>query len=193
MGWRHPTAAVNSPEENETVVIPEFEGLVREHQASLRAFVRALGVDEAWVDDVAQEAFIVAHRRFAEFQAGTDFGKWVRTIARNLAVNERRKEARRSRLVPAVIADLLLRHEDEVDADFAGLGIGRMITSLKDCVGRLTPRSQELIRRRYTAGETALALAREFGMKPDALRQALLRIRLTVKKCIETADEGVLP
>jgi hypothetical protein len=32
-----------------------FTGLVREHQAGLRAFVRALGVEADWVDDVAQE------------------------------------------------------------------------------------------------------------------------------------------
>ncbi len=33
--------------------LQQFEGLVREHQVSLRVFVRALGVDEAWVDDLA--------------------------------------------------------------------------------------------------------------------------------------------
>jgi hypothetical protein len=40
----------------ESQSLEEFEGWVREHQAGLRAFIRALGVDEAWVDDLAQEA-----------------------------------------------------------------------------------------------------------------------------------------
>jgi RNA polymerase sigma-70 factor (ECF subfamily) len=81
--------------------IQEFEGWVKEHQSGLRAFIRALGVDEAWVDDLAQEAFIIAYRRLDDFEPGTDFGKWLRRIARNLAANERRKDARRSRLLPA--------------------------------------------------------------------------------------------
>jgi DNA-directed RNA polymerase specialized sigma24 family protein len=38
-------------------------------------------VDEAWVDDLAQEAFIVAFRRVNEFEIGTDFGKWLRSVA----------------------------------------------------------------------------------------------------------------
>ena len=53
----------------------DFEARVREHQAGVRAFIRALGADEAWVDDLAQEVFIVAHRRLNQFEPGTDFGK----------------------------------------------------------------------------------------------------------------------
>jgi len=37
--------------------LDEFSDRVREHQAGLRAFVRALGVETDWVDDIAQEAF----------------------------------------------------------------------------------------------------------------------------------------
>ena len=70
----------------ETPVTPPFEDLVREHQAGLRAFVRALGADEAFVDDLAQEAFIVAYRRLGDFEAGTNFGRWLRGIARHLVV-----------------------------------------------------------------------------------------------------------
>jgi len=54
--------------------ILEFEAVVREHQAGLRAFIRALGVDEAWVDDLAQETFILACRRLEDF--GTRHGLW---------------------------------------------------------------------------------------------------------------------
>ena len=63
---------------------PDFEARVREHQAALRAFIRALGAEEAWVDDLAQEVFLVAHRRLNQFESGTDFGKWLRSIARYL-------------------------------------------------------------------------------------------------------------
>ena len=101
------TATLNCP------ATQDFEARVREHQAGVRAFIRALGVDEAWVDDLAQEAFIVAYRRLNQFEPGTDFGKWLRSIARYLVANERRKEARHSRLLPFAVVDALLAHEPE--------------------------------------------------------------------------------
>jgi len=171
--------------------IQEFEGLVREYQAGLRAFIRALGVDDAWVDDLAQEAFIVAYRRLAEFEAGTDFGKWLRGIARRLVANERRKDARRSRLLPLAIADVLFAQsptDDLPEPDF-----GRLLRSMQECIEQLLPRSRELLRRRYAAGEAATALARELGIRADAMRQTLLRIRLTVKACIDEKLGGVWP
>ena len=159
----------------------EFETHVREHQAGLRAFIRALGADEAWVDDLAQEVFLVAYRRFHEFQPGTDFGKWLRSIARRLVANERRKSARRSRLLPFAVADVLQQPED----DFAAAHFDHVLPVLQDCVNQLPERSRDLLRRRYGASQTASALARELRLKADAVRQTLLRIRVVVKECIE--------
>jgi RNA polymerase sigma-70 factor, ECF subfamily len=168
--------------------IHDFEDLVREHQAGLRAFVRALGVDEAWVDDLAQETFIVAYRRRNGFEAGTDFGKWLRSIARHLAANERRKSARRSRLLPFAVADLLLDQGHAADA--VETNSGRWMPALQECVGQLPPRSRELLRRRYAASETSIAIARELRMTADSVRQTLLRIRVAVKECIERKMGG---
>jgi RNA polymerase sigma-70 factor, ECF subfamily len=156
---------------------------VLEHQAGLRAFVRALGVNEAWVDEVAQEVFIIAYRRLGHFEVGTDFGKWLRSIARNLAANERRKEARRSRLLPFAVADVLLYHDSE--NELLGGDPDQLLRSMRQCVERLPLRSQELLSRRYADGENASVLANELGMSADAMRQTLLRIRVLVKGCID--------
>lgn len=169
--------------------IEEFEGWVKEHQSGLRAFIRALGVDEAWVDDLAQETFIVAYRRLGDFELGSDFGKWLRRIARNLVANERRKDARRSRLLPLAVADVLLNHgaeNDTIPDDFS-----RLLPTMRECLESLSTRSQELLQRRYATGETASTLARELSMNADALRQILLRTRIAMKDCIEKKTGGV--
>jgi RNA polymerase sigma-70 factor, ECF subfamily len=167
----------------ENLASAEFENLVREHQVGLRAFIRALGIEEAWVDDVAQEAFVVAYRRLEAFEKGTDFGKWLRSIARHLVANKRRKEARRSRLLPLAVADMLL--DQESDGDGFAYDLSRLFPAMQECVEQLPARSQTLLHRRYTAGENASALAREWRMNADALRQSLLRVRIAVKECIE--------
>ena len=176
------TATVNCP-------APEdFEARVREHQAALRAFIRALGADEAWVDDLAQEVFIVAHRRLNQFEPGTDFGKWLRSIARYLVANERRKEARHSRLLPIAVVDLLLAHESESAVETS---ITDLLPAMRDCVEQLPPRSRELLQRRYVDNENAATLARGLRINADAVRQQLLRIRLAVKECVERKVVGL--
>lgn len=165
----------------------EFEARVREHQSGLRAFIRALGTDEAWVDDLAQEAFIIAYRRLNQFEPGTDFGKWLRSIARFLVANERRKEVRRSRLLPFAIVDVLLNCEVEEATDPEA---SALLPAMRECVDQLPARSRDLLRRRYAANDNATTLARRFGINADAVRQQLLRIRVAVKECIEKKTGG---
>ena len=165
-----------------------FETHVREHQMGLRAFIRALGTSEAWVDDLAQEAFIIAYRRFGDFEPGTDFGRWLRTIARQLVANERRKEARHSRLLPAAVADVLAQLQPELPS--RGPDLEEWVPWLRECVDRLPPRSRDLLQRRYAEGENAAALARELQMNASVLRQQLLRIRIAVKECLSRKGAG---
>ena len=161
-----------------------FADLVRDHQAGLRAYIRSLGVQDIWVDDLAQEAFLVAYRRQADFRDDADYGKWLRGIARHLVSNERRKEARRSRLIHEELTSLFLEssrtNENDADSDFA-----RLTPAMEECVEQLAPHSRELLERRYAQEEQATDLARRFRTSAEAVRQNLRRIRLFVKECVE--------
>jgi RNA polymerase sigma-70 factor (ECF subfamily) len=160
-----------------------FAELVREHQASLRAFIRSLGVEADWVDDLAQEAFIIAFQKRAVFEPGKDFGRWLRGIARHLVANERRKKARHARLLDGALTEALIENAPEDEADT--VDAGSLARALEECVGRLPERSRGLLRRRYEENENASALSAHFGMTAEAIRQALLRLRVTVKQCVE--------
>ena len=160
-----------------------FETLVREHQAGLRAWIRALGAQDAWVDDIAQEVFLIAHRRRDDFIDGADAGAWLRGIARNLVLNERRKEARRSRLLHASLADVLA--DDDTQALPLPGDVPALVAAMNDCVARLPERSRDLLRRRYAGEENASTLGRALDMSAQAVRQTLVRIRALVKSCVE--------
>ncbi len=74
-----------------------FEALVREHQATVVRFVRHM-VGDALADDVAQETFLRVHRRIGGFAFRSRFTTWLLQIARNAALDELRRGARRDRL-----------------------------------------------------------------------------------------------
>lgn len=171
--------------------VESFAELVSEHQAGLRAYVRSLGVDDIWVDDLAQEVFLVAFRRQADFRANADYGRWLRGIARHLAANERRKTARRARLIHGELTDLLVEQARASEASESHLAL--LTAAMKECVGQLAPHSRELLERRYARGENASSLAHQFKMTAEAMRQHLRRIRLFVKGCVEQKLQGVWP
>lgn len=164
-------------------VSPEFTQLVAEQHQQLRSFVRVLGVDHDWVDDLAQEAFLVAWREWSSFDQQRDLGKWLRGIARNLVRNELRKQQRQQRLLHKGLAELLVCAA-ESDAEAESWEACR-VPVLRDCVEQLAPKSRELVSGRYGDGWKAPDLAGHFNMTPTAVRQALVRIRQQLKQCIE--------
>lgn len=160
---------------------------VREHHAALRGFVRSLGVDPLWVDDVAQEAFIVAYNRLEEFDRSRDFGAWLRGIARNLVINERRKDARRKRILSENLTDVLLASSSASDADDEDMGDDALarLNALKECVKGLPEKSLRLLKSRYEDEHSANEMAEEFSMNPPAVRKALERLRTALRECME--------
>lgn len=178
------------PEKIETPVIPVdktfFAELIRDHQLGLRAFVRSLGVKSEWVDDLAQETFVVAYQRMDDYCGDRDFAKWVRGIAFKLVLNERRKNARRKRIMSENLTDIML---DRSDVDEGNLDerfdLNEKIDVMRTCIQKLPTKSQQLLQYRYEADQKSNEVAEKLNMKPDAVRQSLTRLRKRLKDCIE--------
>jgi len=157
-----------------------FARLVKEHQVSLRVFVRSLGVEPDWVDDLAQDAFVVACREMGSYDPERDFGKWLRGIARNLVRNELRKQGRHRRILNEGLSQHLLEFSEQEEEQFGA----RDVSALRDCVEQLPGKSRELVHSRYYEGWNASILADKFEMKAATIRQTLLRIRRQLYQCI---------
>lgn len=71
------------------------------HAPRLRRTVSRWAPDPATADDLCQEAWLRAFRALAEFRGDADFGTWLHTIARNLAIGWGRTGSRRDDLLAA--------------------------------------------------------------------------------------------
>ncbi|MEO1529271.1 MAG: sigma-70 family RNA polymerase sigma factor [Planctomycetota bacterium] len=160
-----------------------FSEMIADQHRQLRGFVRALGVTPEWVDDLAQETFLVAWRERESFDRQRDVGKWLRGIARNLVRNELRKESRRQRILHEGLSELLSR--DSADLVNPEVWEQCQVPTLRDCVEQLAPKSRQIVMGRYGDGWKAPDLADHLGMTAASVRQALMRIRSQLKKCIE--------
>ena len=82
-----------------------FAKLVRRHQSRLRAFLHRLCGDGSQADDIAQDAFIKAHRALDTFKGGGSFRSWLYSIAYREFLMLKRKEKATLRLENALKAD----------------------------------------------------------------------------------------
>jgi RNA polymerase sigma-70 factor (ECF subfamily) len=77
-----------------------FEEIVRRYQRRVYATAYRIVRRHEVADDVAQEAFIRAHRSLDRFDTQRPFGPWICRIAANLAVNHVRSPQAREDALP---------------------------------------------------------------------------------------------
>jgi len=100
-----PAPAAVDPAESDLLVqarggnLFAFEEVVRRYQRRVYAVAYRIVRRHEVADDVAQEAFIRAHKALGTFDASRPFGPWICRIAANLAINHvRSPEAREEEL-----------------------------------------------------------------------------------------------
>jgi RNA polymerase sigma factor (sigma-70 family) len=78
-----------------------FEMLVRRHQGLVRAQLRRLlGHDAAMADDLAQETFVLAWRKLAQFRSDSRFSTWLYRIAYSCFLQFLRRQGSQAQTVP---------------------------------------------------------------------------------------------
>lgn len=71
-----------------------FGELVRRSLPAVRSLLRRMGAQPALADDLAQDAFMAAHRSVATYRAESSFAAWVMRIAARLYLKRCRKDSR---------------------------------------------------------------------------------------------------
>lgn len=78
-------------------VLDPFEDIYRRHYAAVWRSAKRLGVAEGELDDLAQEVFVIAHRRLADFEGRSAITTWLFGITYRLVRDHRRSAAARAR------------------------------------------------------------------------------------------------
>ncbi|MCR9164688.1 MAG: RNA polymerase sigma factor [Nannocystaceae bacterium] len=78
----------------DAAVSEAYAAMFRAHYGKVVRWLSVLGVSRAAVDDVAQEVFIVAHRKFDQLRPDASTSGWLMAIARNVAATHKRGEGR---------------------------------------------------------------------------------------------------
>ncbi|QJE96329.1 sigma-70 family RNA polymerase sigma factor [Luteolibacter luteus] len=172
--------------------LKEFTRVINEHHSSLRYYIQGLGVNPAWVDDMAQDAFLVAYRKWGEFEAVENPGAWLRSIAKNLVLNETAKLNRRQRLLDENLTTLMLESSDD-DLEAGGLSdLSHRQDALRACMKKLSEKARGIVEARYFHDRNSAEIGDEFSMKPVAVRKMLFHSRQALAHCLKGSIESTI-
>ena len=83
------------PAEAPAAARPNLDQIFQDHAAFVMRVVRRMGTPAADVEDVAQEVFVVIHRRLSDYDPSRPLRPWIFGIASRTALAHRRKVGRR--------------------------------------------------------------------------------------------------
>lgn len=159
-----------------------FAGLVRMYQETVWRIAAALLRDRDATENLVQQVFVDAYFHLDQYARGTDFGAWIRTVARNRLRKELRTAGREDRR----LATYRERLAERIKAEAGGTrdDSDAYVAALRDCRQALTPRDAALVRLRYEKGLSFEAIAETQGQSPEAVQRMLSRIRFRLRDCI---------
>jgi RNA polymerase sigma-70 factor (ECF subfamily) len=152
-----------------------FAELVDRHEVALYAYARSRGLSAADAQDVAQDAFVEAYLSLHRYEEGTDFGAWLRAIARNLVQNRLRSLSRRRE------AAFL---EGSVGAAEPAPPTARLLEALKRCLEASDALGKELVEEFYGRALSLREIAKRLGRSVSWVGVTLHRTRNRLRDCL---------
>jgi len=163
--------------------LDEYSAIVEACESRVRAVVAAMVPDPNRVPDATQEVFIVAFRRLSSYRRGSNFMAWIRTIARNVARNERRRWYRRREMEQSHATEVARSIEDSINRVVDGLPED-VLASLHDCMDHLGGKTRRLVNGFYYDRSSIRDLADVLKVSANAAKVTLHRARHAIGKCL---------
>ncbi|MFI4861521.1 MAG: sigma-70 family RNA polymerase sigma factor [Phycisphaerales bacterium JB063] len=160
--------------------------LLRE-QPRLLAYIRSIVANQHLAEDVFQDISVLALQTRSQLDSESHLSHWLRRTARHKALNAAQKKVNRVHTLSQQTLDLLENEWDQVEQ----LDMAEQVRKLEYCVDRLPESGRRLIQMRYRDGLSGSAIAEKIGRKTASVYMSLSRLRVALKKCVETGEMGV--
>jgi RNA polymerase sigma-70 factor (ECF subfamily) len=162
-----------------------FTEILREHQGRVRAYLNRYVRAREVVDDLAQDVFLTAYRSLGSYRGDAPLAVWLLGIARHRALmllrEEGRRKAREGQKLEQSLAEWKCRRVEEAPLEERAVEL----RALEDCLASLPADSAKLVSAHYFEERPLVELAKTAGRKESALRMTLLRVRQSLRMCVE--------
>ncbi len=161
-----------------------------QYRVELVAYARSLVGNYAAAEDIVQEAMIVVVKKVDQFREGTSMLAWCRSIVRLevLRLNQQRKRERS--LAERLLDDAVDSAFEEYQTEKRSGDVDTWRVALEGCLARVPDREQKVLRSRFVDELSYKQIGDRVGMKLEAVRKALFRLKKQVRTCVETSLRG---
>ena len=144
------------------------------------AYIRSIVRRHDLAEDVFQDLCVLVIQKRHEIVDERHLAGWLRTSARQLAMNAARKRANQSLLLGDAVHDLMEPHWRRLDAGPSSAAA----EALEVCVEALSPKARQLVNNRYVEGLKFEEIARRLGRPVSSLYVTVSRIHKKLAECV---------
>ena len=167
-----------------------FDELASRVRDRVRRWARRVLRDDDDAEDIAQIVLVRMHERLDQFEGKSRFGSWLYRITRNVALERRRSDARRSALLARERTSDERIERNAIGADSVDpADLSRALLAHFDS---LSPRQREVFELVELRGVSATEAAKRLGIEPSTVRVLLLRARRTIRSRILLHRDALL-
>jgi len=162
-----------------------FFHCMSQNQKQIHAYILMMVHDYHTAEDLMQETAIILWQKFDEYEPETSFTAWGMQVARNVAFNYRRKYGKRSQIFNDHMYQILEGYAQESARD-----LNATEESLHECIKKLKPMDQHLIKLRYEQRISVQNIAIQVKRSADSLYHSFSRIYAALKQCVSQQLEA---
>lgn len=160
--------------------VAAFESLYRQTSSRVFALCLRMTGNRALAEDVTQDAFTSAWRKLSSYRGPDEgFGAWIRRVAINAVLTERRARARREARERTAGEPTVLEHAA------AARGIGHAL-DLETAIARLPRRAREVFVLHDLEGYRHAEVARLLDVAPGTSKAQLHRARRMLREALQS-------
>ncbi len=164
---------------------PWSQAAVEQNQRWLTAYVLASTGNRAAADDVVQEVFRVALEKRDTFTAGTNFGGWLRVIAKNCLLSYYRQRDRQPVLGTEALNSVAAAAVADEDESFDEVRQASRWAALRTCLGEVPEKARAMLHRKYLDSWSSEQIAQAFRIQVAAVNTTMYRMRKALAACVE--------
>ncbi|MGB0767155.1 MAG: RNA polymerase sigma factor [Phycisphaeraceae bacterium] len=154
--------------------------LMLNRRGALIAYLYTYVRDLSAAEDLFQEVALRAVEKHPVIPDEAASYAWLRSVARNCAIDWIRLHQKQPVALDTVTLDLLDKQWEQDKAEDSN----ELHEALSQCIGRLTPRAKQLVEQRFNNQMTTAEIAEARGRKVDSIYTAFSRIYSALADCL---------
>jgi RNA polymerase sigma-70 factor (ECF subfamily) len=159
-----------------------FELLMRRNNTRLYRAIRSLVPDEQEVEELMQQAYVLAYTRLGQFAHDARFSTWLLRIGINEALQRLRSDRRWPRAAPDALEEAPSMDDVTPDVRLARAQLNHLLEQLVD---RLPETYRSVLVLREVQQLSTSEVAEALDLTPDNVKQRLSRAKAMLRDALE--------